>query len=89
MRKILLKNGYLAYECSADENTLIGGFGVCDDCCQFSPNGYLVPVLNHYMCPICFLYWMDSTKFYPEDVSFESRNAAYYESMIPFTSGTL
>ena len=83
MKKLTLPNGYISYSCSAFETGLLGGMGVCDDCGRFSPRGYLVPILNHYMCPKCFDDWKHRCRYYPEDIPYESKNAAYYESRIP------
>lgn len=54
MRKMLTKAGLIAYHTTAAEITLIGGFGICDECGKHSHEGYLVPVLNHWQCPKCF-----------------------------------
>lgn len=54
MHKIKSKCGYTVYETTAFEVMRLGGIGVCDECNTASLNGYLVPVLNHYMCPSCY-----------------------------------
>lgn len=73
MRKFITRQGYVAYACTALETTYLGGFGVCDDCGKSAPNGFLVPVLNHYMCPACFEEWQARARFYPEDSPFEEK----------------
>lgn len=83
MKKRRLSNGLIYYEATASETTYLGGFGVCDDCGNFESKGYLVPVLNHYMCTECFEDWSKSAKHYPEDDRFELETALYFESMIP------
>lgn len=83
MKKFITRQGYIAYACTALETTYLGGFGVCDDCGEDSGIGYLVPVLNHYMCPACFEEWQARACFYPEDSPFEEKNARYYEHRIP------
>lgn len=83
MKKFATPQGYTAYSCSAIETTPLGGMGICDDCGRSAPVGYLVPVLNHYMCPKCFEEWTSRSKFYWEDLPIETKNAAYYESRIP------
>lgn len=83
MKKFVTPQGYTAYSCSATETTLLGGIGICDDCGKFAPVGYLVPVLNHYMCLKCFEDWKHFSRYYPEDIPFEAKNADYYESRIP------
>lgn len=73
MKKFTTKQGYIAYACTAQETTYLGGLGICDDCGKAAPNGFLVPVLNRYMCPDCFKEWQTA----------EAKNAAYYEYRIP------
>lgn len=85
MKKIDTKSGYIAYEATASETVLLGGCGICDDCGKGALNGYLVPVLNHYMCPDCFEDWQANAKYYPEDIPFEENRAYIYEAMIPMT----
>lgn len=86
MNKIRLKNGLTAYRTTALELVLIGGFGICDECNSRPPEGYLVPVLNHWMCPKCFDEWKDTGKYNPQDAPIEARNCRYYESKIPITN---
>jgi len=88
MKKIKTKAGYIAYETTIEENMLLGGRGVCDDCNSSVPNGYLVPVLNHYVCLECYKDFDDRSKYYPEDIPFETKNAAYFEAMIPMEGGS-
>lgn len=83
MRKIKSKCGYIVYEATAFETMRLGGIGVCDECNTASLNGYLVPVLNHYMCPSCYEEWNERAVYYPEDIPHEERVAEYYEKMIP------
>lgn len=42
MRKMRTKAGLIAYHTTAAEITLIGGFGICDECGKHSHDGYLV-----------------------------------------------
>ena len=83
MKKIKTSVGYTAYQATAYETALLGGAGICDHCGEFADEGYLVPVLNHYMCPECFKDWEQRGRFYPEDLPVEQRTIAYYEAMIP------
>lgn len=85
MKRLRTKRGLIAYHTTAAETCLIGGLGICDDCGTASPDGYLVPVLNHWQCPACFKDWANRAKHYPEDDEFEIRTARYYESRIPMT----
>ena len=83
MKKIRMSCGHIAYEATADETHLLGGYGICDDCSSFASKGYLVPVLNHYMCENCYKDFSDRASFYKEDVPIEQRTAKYYEEIIP------
>lgn len=83
MKKMMTKNGLIAYEATAEDTYLLGGYGICDDCGNFAPAGYLVPVLNHYQCPECFAEFNIRAKRYPEDAKIERRTAEYFERMIP------
>ena len=85
MKKFHLKNGLIVYESTAAEITLIGGLGICDECNLREPIGYLIPVLNHWMCKSCFEDWKTRARHYPEDDYIEKRNADYYERFIPLT----
>lgn len=87
MRKFKLKCGYIAYEATIEEIALLGGFGICDECNNLAYAGYLVPVMNRYMCPDCFEEWAGSAIYYPEDIRIETMNAEYYESKIPMEGG--
>lgn len=86
MQKIRLKNGWYAYEVGAAEIVSMGGYGICDECGHTALRGYLVPVLNHWMCPQCFEEWKGQAKYYPEDEPFERRNMEYYESILPMSA---
>ncbi len=88
MKKFKTAKGYIVYKATAAETALLGGIGVCDDCGQETAQGFLVPVLNHYMCPACFQDWEAHGTFYPQDTEIEAKNAAYYERRIPLTLDT-
>lgn len=83
MKRFLTQSGWVAYEATAEEIQVLGGVGICDHCSHRSDRGYLVPVLNHWVCPPCFDSWATQTKFYPEDLPTERRNMERYERLIP------
>ncbi len=86
MKKLRSPAGLIAYKTTTEEIYSIGGLGICDDCGTFrADGGYLVPVLNHWMCEECFNDWSGRAKFYPEDAKFELKTAEYYEARIPIT----
>lgn len=78
-----LENGCIAYMIDAKETALIGGKGVCD-CCNASPVfGFLVPIVDRFMCPDCFVSWLLNAEYDKSDRSFESYYCTKYESKIP------
>lgn len=89
MRKIKSKCGYTVYEATAVETMRLGGIGVCDECNKGSIRGYLIPVLNRYMCPLCYEEWNNRAVYYAEDIPHEERVAGYYEKMIPMEVETV
>lgn len=81
--------GWTVYSISAGECFSFGGLAICDDCNTFCPEGgYLVPVLNHFMCPHCFHEWNERCKFYSEDVDFENSIIKYYEGILPVVNNS-
>lgn len=86
MKKCKMECGLTYYEATRPEIARLGGIGICDECNEIAENGYLVPVLDHYMCEHCFEDFRKRAKCYPEDLSFEYRNCLYYERMIPLSS---
>ena len=86
MIKFKNKVGWTVYRISAAECYSFGGLAICDDCNTFCPKGgYLVPVLNHFMCDKCYNDWNNRCKFYPEDLDFENSIIKYYENILPVT----
>lgn len=83
MQKIKGKSGHIAYNATDNEIALLGGIGICDHCNKFANSGYLVPILNHYMCETCFNEWDSKATYYPEDAHIEERTSKYYEKVIP------
>lgn len=85
MYEIRSKNGFKAYVCSAKETKLIGGCGVCDCCNERVSAGFLVPVMDYYMCPECFFNF---DRNYPknlgsDELAYEFKKSRFYESHIP------
>ena len=86
MIKFKNRVGWTVYKITADECYSFGGMSICDDCGKFQPEGgYLVPVLNHFMCSDCFNDWNSRCKFYPSDIDFENSIIMYYENILPFS----
>lgn len=82
MKQIKSKAGYTVFETTADDVTKLGGAGICDFCNCFAQKGYLIPVLNSYICPKCYSDWDNSGKMYAEDLDVEKKRIEYYESKI-------
>ncbi|MFZ7120720.1 MAG: hypothetical protein ACOWWH_07195 [Eubacteriaceae bacterium] len=83
MKKIKTKCGHIAYLTTRAEISKLGGFGICDSCNQEADAGYLIPVMNRWLCPACYKKWNERATFYLEDLPIEKKNADFYESMIP------
>ena len=83
MTKHKLDNCLTYYKVSLSDLFRIGGAGICDHCGEFHETGYLIPVLNHWICKKCFDEWKSYAKHYPEDDIYEQRAIEYYESKIP------
>ena len=79
MRKFKSRVGYLIYEATAADTEKLGGFGICDNCSSYSETGFLVAVLNHYMCCECFAEWDNGSRMYLEDLHVERKREAYYD----------
>ena len=85
MKKLKTKVGYIAYKTTRSEICGIGGFGICDTCNITAESGYLVPVLNRWLCPECYKHRESNAVYYAEDIPIERKNSEYYERTIPFT----
>ena len=85
MKKFTLENGLTYYTVSLAELFLIGGAGICDHCGTFHETGYLIPVLNHWICEECFNEWKAYANHYIDDDEYEQRAIEYYESKIPLS----
>ena len=86
MKKIKSKAGYIVYEATENDSRMLGGIGICDFCGKHTPTGYLIPVMNAYYCPDCYMSWDEKSKMYPEDLHIEKRRIAYYETMLRIRS---
>lgn len=85
MKKLKTRVGYIAYKVTRAEICKIGGFGICDTCNSTSESGYLVPVLNRWLCPTCYEDWESYATYYEEDIPIERKNSEYYERVLPIT----
>lgn len=87
MIKTVTPSGYLAYKVTKKEiEEHLQSFVICDDCNCDAASGYLVPVLNWFLCESCFEDWAKrNTEYYPEDVDMEAMFAVFYEQCIPIT----
>ena len=84
MVKFKIPCGWRVFHTTYGEIISFGGLGICDDCSTLhTEGGYLVPVLNHWMCQSCFDEWRFRTQFYPSDVCFEQINIDIYQEYLP------
>lgn len=84
IKKFTTRAGHVAYKTTLQETFTWGGLGICDDCGTLHrEGGYLVPVLNHWMCEECFTDWQKRAKHYAEDDEYEKQVAARYERILP------
>lgn len=82
MRKFKSKCGYVVYEATIKECiSITDGFGICDMCNKSNNTLYLVPVLNHALCPKCFQDWNERAVFYKDDLWFEKIYVDIWERM--------
>lgn len=79
--KFKISVGWTVYQTTDTETQIFGGLGICDSCINSSEIGYLVPVMNHWLCPKCFLEWASRANFYSSDVPFEKSYIDYYENL--------
>lgn len=82
MRKFKSKCGYVVYETTTKECiSITDSFGICDMCNKSNNTLYLVPVLNHALCPKCFQDWNERAVFYKDDLWFEKIYGYTWERM--------
>ena len=68
LKKFKIPQGFTVYKMTAQNTSMLfGGRGVCDECGDYSKEGYYIPVLNHYQCQECFYNWTSYAKYYIED----------------------
>lgn len=76
------KKGFRVIKTSNTECIEWGGAAVCDHCNAAASFGYLVSVLNHWICPECFDEWYKGAKRYEEDMPYEQRRMNEYKSAL-------
>lgn len=61
-----------------------GGGGICDSCNKYLVTGrYLVAVMNHCICSICFEDWEKrSNVLHKEDLRIEKQTCMYYDKIL-------
>lgn len=79
MKKFKSRAGLVVYKVSAKEMAIIDSPGICDFCGKKPNSGFLVAVMNKWMCPECYKDWDEASKYYPEDAHIEKRNEEYYD----------
>lgn len=83
MEKIKSLKGYVIYKVTKKEMEKLDSPGICDECLAMPDKGFLIPVLNRYLCKECCTNWIRRSKG-PDhrDVEVETKNALYYERVL-------
>lgn len=79
MRKFLSKAGLVVYEAKAIDTEALGGAGICDHCNFYSDKGFLIAILNHYVCKECYEEWDKQSTYYPEDKPIEDKRVEFFD----------
>lgn len=82
MKKFKTDIGYVVYKITKPELESVDCGNICDFCNTAVNEGYLITVLNQFVCEGCFEDWKDRGKYYEEDIDRETKISQYYESMI-------
>ena len=79
LERIENEKDFIVFKATAKDTEAMGGMGICDHCNEFAEEGYLVAVLNHYLCEKCYQEFITRAKHYPEDEWYEKKNAKVWE----------
>ncbi len=79
MRKFKTESGHIVFELTRPEMTFIDSPGICDFCAAKPSVGFLIAVLNEWICPACDEKWEAVAKYFPEDMEIEKRNEEFYD----------
>ena len=85
--RIKTKQGYITLKTSVGEVLKWGGLGICDTCAKPNTEGYLVGVLNRWLCEECFREWEECAVFHKEDVLFGEKVIARTEARLNANKG--
>ncbi len=71
--KLRNKKGHIVIPCVRSVVVeKLGGLGICDYCNETDKEGFLIPVLGHkWYCRSCKEEWEETSRYYPEDASYE------------------
>ncbi len=81
-RKFINEKGFTVYEITGIVKIKFGGYRVCDSCNKAAVKGYLIPVLNGYLCEECYNRWIERAKYYEEYRKYEERKIRYYDNIL-------
>jgi len=83
MKKVETLSGYSAYYAEYGEiaEKILSG-NRCDCCNSTINSGYLIPVLNTYICKSCFDKWNESDLYYEDDRKVDELRSQAYEKLI-------
>lgn len=83
MEEITTKKGFKVLKVNLHEMHIkLNSPGICMGCNEIPSAGYLVPVLNDFMCEPCFIEWQENATYYGEDKEFEERTLEYYKTLL-------
>lgn len=83
MEEITTKKGFKVLKVNLQEmHEKLNSPGICMGCNEIPFKGYLVSVLNDYMCESCFIEWQKNATYYEEDKGFEERTLEYYKTLL-------
>ena len=72
MAKVIVNpKGFKVIKTTMFECLAWDGAAICDHCNQSAHEGYLVSVLNRWVCHECYKEWYNTAKVYQEDKHYE------------------
>lgn len=67
------EKGFQIIKLNVHQMLKLGGLCICDSCSEGMFTSTYIGALNRAYCDSCYEDWIKRAKFYPEDVSFETR----------------
>ncbi len=68
------EKGFIVIKTTWEEVVIIGGLGICDDCCKAGEEGYIIGVLaGRWYCTSCYEGWHEGATNHEEDRKYEKQ----------------